>query len=394
MKEGWKYIGFKDVFPIKMGKTPPRGDAASWDLKKESRNKWVSIADISSNEGKVINDTKEYISDSAAKKIFKVPKGSLLMSFKLSIGRMAFAGDDLYTNEAIIAIPESDKYLLRFLFYYLSSYNWLSLTEGNEKVKGATLNKTSIGSIQLPVLSLSQQQEIVDSLDSSFSKIDAMMANAEKSLDEAKALFQSSLKELLEPKEGWKVKRLEEVCDFRSGFAFKSNLFTKTGEPIIRISEIQNEKINISNLVFFDLSSYKEDLSKYIVLPNDILIAMSGGTTGKIGINTTNRHFYLNQRVGLFREDVKYLNHKYLFYYLLTKSEESLRIAEGAAQPNLSTAQIKSFMIPILSLEEQQSIANTLDSIKSKVDQLQVNYDKISQECDALKQSILKQVFE
>ena len=196
MKEGWEYIDFKDVFPIKMGKTPPRGDKSSWDEKKETHNKWVSIADISNNEGKIIEDTKEYISDSAAD-----PKNTVVMSFKLSIGRMAFAGDDLYTNEAIIAIPENDKYILRFIYYYLLSYDWLSLTEGNEKVKGATLNKTSIGKIQLPVLSIIEQQSIVDYLDSAFAKIDAMKANAEKALNEAKALFQASLKEMLEPKD-------------------------------------------------------------------------------------------------------------------------------------------------------------------------------------------------
>ena len=205
MKEGWEYIAFKDVYPIKMGKTPPRGDKSSWDENKETHNKWVSIADISNNEGKIIEDTKEYISDSAAEKINKVSKGSLLMSFKLSIGRMAFAGDDLYTNEAIIAIPENEKYILRFIYYYLLSYDWLSLTEGNEKVKGATLNKTSIGKIQLPVLSLIEQQSIVDYLDSAFTKIDAMKANAEKALNEAKALFQASLKEMLEPKEERRV---------------------------------------------------------------------------------------------------------------------------------------------------------------------------------------------
>ena len=211
MKKGWKYIDFKDVFPVKMGKTPPRGDKSSWDENKETHNKWVSIADISNNEGKIIKDTKEYISDSAAEKINKVLKGSLLMSFKLSIGRMAFAGDDLYTNEAIIAIPESNKYVLRFIYYYLLSYNWLSLTEGNEKVKGATLNKSSIGKIQLPVLSISEQQRIVDYLDAAFAKIDVMKANAEKALKEAKALFQASLKEMLEPKEGWEEKTLKEI---------------------------------------------------------------------------------------------------------------------------------------------------------------------------------------
>ena len=169
-------------------------------------------------------------------------------------------------------------------------------------------------------------------------------------------------------KEGWEYRKLDEICDFRSGFAFKSNKFTKIGEPIIRISDIQNEEVDDSNLVYFDPKSYTEDLSKYLVYPDDILIAMSGGTTGKLGINKSKRLYYLNQRVGVFRENKKYLNHRYLFYYLHTKSEESLRIAAGAAQPNLSTVQIKSFIIPVPPLSEQQSIVDYLDSAFAKID--------------------------
>ena len=66
MKEGWEYKTFKEQFSINMGKTPPRGDSSSWDKSKITTNKWVSIADISLNEGKNIFDTKEYISDKAA----------------------------------------------------------------------------------------------------------------------------------------------------------------------------------------------------------------------------------------------------------------------------------------------------------------------------------------
>ena len=172
MKEGWEYKTFKDQFSINMGKTPPRGDSSSWDKSKITTNKWVSIADISLNEGKIIFDTKEYISDKAAEKIKKVKAGSLLMSFKLTIGKMAFAGDDLFTNEAIIAIPQNEDYDLHFLYYYLLQYDWRTLTEGNEKVKGATLNKQSIGKILLPIIPIDEQRSIVSYLDSSFTLID------------------------------------------------------------------------------------------------------------------------------------------------------------------------------------------------------------------------------
>ena len=195
-------------------------------------------------------------------------------------------------------------------------------------------------------------------------------------------------------KEGWEYRKLGEICDFRSGFAFKSNKFTKIGEPIIRISDIQNEEIDDSNLVYFDPKSYTEDLSKYLIYPDDILIAMSGGTTGKIGINTSNRTYYLNQRVGVFRENKKYLNHRYLFYFLHTKSEESLKIAAGAAQPNLSTAQIKSFLIPVPPLSEQQSIVDYLDSAFAKIDAMKANAEKRLNEAQALFQASLKEMLE
>ena len=195
-------------------------------------------------------------------------------------------------------------------------------------------------------------------------------------------------------KEGWEYKKLDEICDFRSGFAFKSNKFTEKGEPIIRISDIQNEEVDDSSLVYFDPKSYTEDLSKYLVYPDDILIAMSGGTTGKIGINKSKRTYYLNQRVGVFRENKKYLNHKYLFYYLHTKSEESLRIAAGAAQPNLSTAQIKSFIIPVPPLPEQQSIVDYLDAVFAKIDAMKANAEKALNEAKALFQASLKEMLE
>ena len=376
MKEGWDYIDFKDVFPVKMGKTPPRGDKSSWDEKKETHNKWVSIADISNNEGKIIEDTKEYISDSAASKINKVNKGSLLMSFKLSIGRMAFAGDDLYTNEAIIAIPESDKYILRFMYYYLLSYNWLSLTEGNEKVKGATLNKTSIGKIQLPVIPLFEQQSIVDYLDSAFAKIDAMKANAEKALNEAKALFQASLKEMLEPKEGWEVMKLGEFAYMKAG-------------NFVKASEI--------------FSDYKEGLYScyggngfrgYVKEPNQdgdyCMIGRQGALCGCVnraqGVFRTTEHAVIVKPY----KDIP----TSLVYYMLVNLNLN-KYATGAAQPGLSVNNIaEAVTISVPPYENQQSIAETLDSLKSKVDRLQENFDKISQECDALKQAILRQVFE
>lgn len=194
-------------------------------------------------------------------------------------------------------------------------------------------------------------------------------------------------------KKGWEIKKLGEVCEFQNGFAFKSNLFTDSGLPILRISNIQDFGIDTNNLVYFNDSSYKENFERFKVYPNDILIAMSGGTTGKLGINNTDTIYYLNQRVGKFSPSNK-LNRTFLYYFLQTKSEESLAIAGGAAQPNLSTEQIKNFEIPFPPLPEQQRIVQLLDEAFEKIDTLKANAERNLKNAKELFQNSLQVVFE
>ena len=192
-------------------------------------------------------------------------------------------------------------------------------------------------------------------------------------------------------KEGWTYKKLGEVTTFQNGFAFKSSLFRKDGLPIVRISSIQEEKIKEDDLVTFYPSDYNINFDNYRIFPNDILIAMSGGTTGKLGINNSPNIYYQNQRVGVLRENKDILNHMYLYYYLHTKSKESLRIAAGAAQPNLSTAQIKNFVIPIPSLSEQQRIVSRLDAAFAKIDAMKANAEKqVSEACTLFQKALTK----
>lgn len=192
---------------------------------------------------------------------------------------------------------------------------------------------------------------------------------------------------------GWEIKKLGEVCEFQNGFAFKSNLFTDSGLPILRISNIQDFGIDINNLVYFNESSYKENFDRFKVYPNDILIAMSGGTTGKLGINNTDTIYYLNQRVGKLSPSNK-LNRTFLYYFLQTKSEESLAIAGGAAQPNLSTEQIKNFIIPLPPLPEQQRIVSILNEAFAAIAKAKANAEQNLKNAKELFESYLQRVFE
>ena len=182
---------------------------------------------------------------------------------------------------------------------------------------------------------------------------------------------------------GVEYKELGEICDFQNGFAFKSSLFKESGEIILRITNIYNGIVNEEDLKYFSLDDYKENLENYIVSNNDIVIAMSGATTGKVGINNTDKKFYLNQRVGKFITHTTKLNNKFLYHFLLSKSLEILKISSGSgAQPNLSTESIKKLMTPVPPLKVQDEIVGILDNYTKSVEELK---EKLNEELIARK---------
>ncbi|MCG7920832.1 MAG: restriction endonuclease subunit S [Candidatus Thiodiazotropha lotti] len=191
---------------------------------------------------------------------------------------------------------------------------------------------------------------------------------------------------------GWPTVNLGDVSDLQNGFAFKSKSFKDSGTPVLRISNIQGEEVSDNRPVYVDENDYSENLSKYYVNQGDLLIAMSGGTTGKIGFLRTGTRYLLNQRVGLFRPTKK-LDKQYLFYFLLTKSEESLKISAGSAQPNLSTKQIKGFQIPLPPVEEQKRIVAILDEVFIGIDTVIANAEKNLANARELFESYLSNLF-
>ena len=170
--------------------------------------------------------------------------------------------------------------------------------------------------------------------------------------------------------DGVEYKSIGEVCDFRNGFAFKSSKFKNNGEPILRISNIRDGKIDTNNLAYFDLTDYAEDLSPYIVNKGDIVVAMSGATTGKIGINDTDNIYYLNQRVGKFIPNEEIILNKLLYHILTSKTDLIYQLSGGGAQPNVSPEKLKKIKIPVPPLPVQQEIVRILDNFTELKTQL------------------------
>ncbi len=166
LRSGWRSESLDALCDIALGRTPPRADRSYWDKDRKTQNVWLSIADLLNANANVTSDSKEYLSDKGASITPVVKQGTLLVSFKLTLGRLAFAGRELRTNEAIAALTvrEPRKISAEYLFYYLQCFDWDKAAEGDDKIKGKTLNKRKLGALPVHYPAPAEQARIVATL--------------------------------------------------------------------------------------------------------------------------------------------------------------------------------------------------------------------------------------
>lgn len=170
--------------------------------------------------------------------------------------------------------------------------------------------------------------------------------------------------------EGWEWGRVGDIAIFTNGFAFKSSDFKDDGVGIVKIGDIDSAGfISTENMSYVDQSVVENLPLDLEAEPGCLVIAMSGATTGKLGFNTTNKIFFLNQRVGKISPLL--MNKYYLYYYLSTRIAENLSISMGSAIPNISTIQINNIIIPLPSEREQQIIVDKINELIFLCDQLE-----------------------
>jgi len=186
----------------------------------------------------------------------------------------------------------------------------------------------------------------------------------------------------------WEMVKLGDVCNVINGFAFKSTEFREDGIPLIRISNINSNEVFVDNKINLPVN-YGNQFSKFLVKRDDILIALSGATTGKYGIYNSDEDALLNQRIGLLRPKDSKLLKSYLLHYLNILQTKIEKGAQGAAQPNISTNEISNLQIPLPPLSTQKRIAEILD----KADALRKKDQKLLKYYDDLAQSLFIDLF-
>lgn len=398
MKEGWKYKKLGEVCEIGIGRTPSRSDMSLWDKNKQTHNYWVSIADMGAADNGYITDTKEYISDKAADNIQIIPKGTLLLSFKLTLGKTAIAGMDLYTNEAIANLLFKGNEVNReFLSYYFQYFNWEKYSAGDEKVLGKTLNKKKLDVLPVYYPVPSEQQRIVSRLDSAFAHIDELKANEEKQLGEARTLFQKALTKAMEPKEGWEEKKLKDLvdenCPISYGIVQQGN-HVENGVPVVRPVDLNKRLITRENLKC-TTNEISDSYKRTILKGNEILLSVRG-TTGVVALAAPELKG-CNVNRGIVPLSFNCKVDKLFIYYEMLSPASQIIFAEKTTGSTLKQINIKDLRLIEFSfppLSEQQRIVSRLDSLSAHVRELEEVLQKTIAECDALKQALLRKVFE
>lgn len=385
LPNGWKEEKIGNIINLTIGKTPSRKKTEYFT----GDNLWVSIADIKSIN---LTDTKEKITEQAIKdsNIKKVKAGTLIMSYKLSIGKMAFASQDLYTNEAIVAlnieIEDLDK---KFLYYYLLNADLEKTTD--RAVKGKTLNKAKIEQIPIQFPPLQQQEKIVKVLDLTSNLIEKQKELLEKYDLFLKSKFIEMFGNPIENPMGWEWKVLENICNKITDGTHDTPERLKEGIPFITGKHIRKNFIDYENCDYVNENIHREIYKRCNPEYGDILYTNIGVNLGTAAINKVEFEFSM-KNVGLLKNKKDISNSSFISYYLNSdkyyfyiKTISSI----GGAQQFLSLKEIKKLKIFLPPIELQNKFA----SIVEKVETIKEKENQKLKQIEDLHNSMMQKVF-
>lgn len=192
--------------------------------------------------------------------------------------------------------------------------------------------------------------------------------------------------------ENWVWVRLGAVCFFENGYAFKSDKFSsEKGIPVIRISNIKENNVDLDDCI----KTLEENIDeKFIVHQGDLLIAMSGATTGKNGVYMSANIAYLNQRVGNIKvKNKELLIEKFRNFYIANMQNEILNTAYGGAQPNISSQKMSVMTFPLPPLSEQQRIVERIEELFAKLDEAKERLQEVAESFAVRKAALLHKAF-
>jgi len=383
-----------DLFDMHMGKTPARNNPLYWE---NGTHPWISIADMSAN-GKNVAKTKECITDLAIcetgiKPIFP---GTVIMSFKLSVGKVARVqtGAELsYCNEAIMAFEikdtEPSEYSIsdEYAYYLLSSLNFDSV--GNKAVMGKTLNKAILENTEVSVHKWEKQKQIVAELD----KINDLISLREQQLSKLDELVKARFVELFgtENEFGkWPCCTIGDVADVCVGVVIKpTQYYTDNGIPAFRSLNIGEMRVKDSDWVYFTEEGHEKN-QKSVIRKNDVLVVRSGAP-GTACVATEKYDGYNAVDIIIAHPDNSKVNSIFLAAFTnMPHGMNQIRAKTGgAAQQHFNVGGYKAMNLIMPPIELQNQFAAFVEQTDKSKLAIQQSLEKL----ETLKKSLMQKYF-
>lgn len=363
-KKGIKIYNLEEICSIQIGGTPRRDKNEYWN---NGKNLWVSVRELNHN---YIYDTTEKITDegvnNSSVKLFNA--GTVLFSFKLSIGKTAIVGKSLYTNEAIAGLNTLDNKILdnKYLYYFLTLHDFENLASG--MLGNGSLNKSSLAKIKIPVPSLGKQKEIIKHLDFLYETIE----RSEKKVDDLKMINKIIMDNQIQNITNMHI--LGSVCTLKNGTNILSKDLQQGNIPVVGGGK---NPLGYHNM--------------YNVPENTIIFSKDGAYAGYIS-KYKEKIFVSNH--GIYMYDIKedIVLKDYIYYYLkLIKQDDIYKLQTGTAQPGINKEGLSKLYIPVPSLEKQKEIVEKIEQNDNLILQLQKEIETNKQLAKEIINNILQE---
>lgn len=366
-KSKYPYCALEEIVDVLIGGTPSRSNAQYF----KGNHLWVSISEMEDN---IITDTKEKITDDAIRNsnVKLIPKGTTLLSFKLSIGKTAIAGSDLYTNEAIAGlIPRSNQVSNEYLFSLFSSH-LINLENVGNKAFGKSLNSSYLKKeVKIPLPPLEVQKHIVEDCQ----KIDEEYENAKNTIENCKQKIESIMQNV----QGVQ-KKLGEICkDIRDGSHNPPKDIAFSEFKMYSAKNIYDNELHLeTDFRYLSEANFNLENKRTNVRIGDVLLTIVA-SIGRSCVVKTHEKITFQRSVAILTPNKNEIESLYLSYYLNSIEKYLNNIAHGTTQKGVYLNQLKKIDIPVPSIIEQASIITQIEKLEVEINKAKQIISSISE---------------